>query len=404
MPMNRRQFVQASCTAAAALAMPRWAAAGTFEKTAGDDRILVVINLEGGNDGLNTVVPVSDARYAKLRGRLGLSRAQTIPIDAKTGFHPNLKSLAKLMNRGQLAVIEGVGYPQADLSHFRSNDIWSSGVAETYETTGWLGRALDDLYGQQLAALHSLAFGYAIPPAFYSRAVTTPVIYDPWAFQLNTDPYFPEDDGAKRQAVAAMFAPLGARTHDFIGDVGRMALADSAAVRGAIENHANAPQYPDSDVAHLLQYTAAVISAGLGPRVYWVAQGGYDTHDSQRGEHDGLLLDLDQALSAFLDDLQRHNADRRVAVLVWSEFGRRVEDNGSGGTDHGTAAPVFVLGTQVHGGFYGRRPSLSDLDDDGNLRYTVDFRSVYTTLLRDWIGVDPARVITGSFEPLPFFG
>ena len=153
MTFDRRQFLKASCAAAAALAVPRWAAAGTFDSpAAAQDRILVVINLEGGNDGLNTVIPVSDRRYAALRGRLGLARSQTIPIDAKTGFHPSLRYFAKMMNRGQLAVIEGVGYPQADLSHFRSNDIWSSGVAETYEPTGWLGRALDALYENDAAA------------------------------------------------------------------------------------------------------------------------------------------------------------------------------------------------------------------------------------------------------------
>jgi uncharacterized protein (DUF1501 family) len=418
MTVTRRGFLKTSCGVVAASALlPKWAMAGNIGSTAAaNDNILVVLQLAGGNDGLNTVVPTADPRYAAARPRVALTASQTLKIDARTGFHPNLTSLHQQLMSGRLAVVQNVGYPAPDLSHFRSTDIWESGVAERVETTGWIGRALDSLYAGDAAAMHSIAFGYDLPQAFEGVAVATPVVADPSAFDFQTDPYFSDDDPLQRRAIASLLAQMTTRRHavggpgnpagdpqSAIARVGRNALADAASIRRAASSYQTTAAYPNSDAGNGLKLAAAVIAANTGARIFWITQGGYDTHDSQRGGHDALMLDLDRSLAAFMSDLQAHGSDRRVAVMMWSEFGRRVEDNGSGGTDHGTAGPMFLLGTRVRGGLYGDVPDLGGLDEDGNLKYTVDFRRVYASILADWIGADPRLVLDGEYARLPLF-
>ena len=419
MTITRRGFLQTSCGIVAASALlPKWAMAGNLgSAAAANDNILVVVQLAGGNDGLNTVVPTADARYAAARPRIALTASQTLNVDSRTGFHPNLTSLHQQLMSGHLAVVQNVGYPAPDLSHFRSTDIWESGVAERVETTGWLGRALDSLYAGDASAMHSIALGYDLPSAFEGVAVATPVVADPSVFDFQTDPYYSDDDPLQRRTIASLLAPLTTRrravsTTPFslsadpqaaIARVGRNALADAAVIRSAAAGYQTTATYPDSDVGNGLKLVAAVIAANTGARVFWVTQGGYDTHDSERGGHDALLLDLDRSLAAFTSDLQAHGSYRRVAVMMWSEFGRRVEDNGSAGTDHGTAGPLFLLGARVRGGLYGDPPNLGDLDDDGNLKYSVDFRRIYGSILADWIGADPRLVLQGDYARFPLF-
>lgn len=373
-----------------------------------------IVQMSGGNDGLNTVVPTSDPLYTTARPRVALSPTQTLRVDGRTGFHPNLSGLYGHLQGGRLAVIQSVGYPGADLSHFRSTDVWESGVAERVEDTGWIARMLDSLYSNDVSTMHALAFGYDIPGAFQGGVVATPVVSDPELFNFLTDPYWPDDDPAQRAAINAMLANLASRRRVVggrvsgslsprgeVSKIGRNALRDSSTLRSAMINYQTTVTYPQSDLAKGLRMVAAVVGANIGPRIFWVTQEGYDTHDTQRGDHDALMLDLDQSISAFWQDMQLHNFDNRVIVMTWSEFGRRVEDNGSGGTDHGTAGPVFLLGSRVRGGLYGAPPNLSDLDEDGNLRYSVDFRQIYASLLANWIGADPDLVLQGRYTTLP---
>jgi uncharacterized protein (DUF1501 family) len=420
MTFTRRGFIQTSCGIVGASALlPKWAMAGNLgSAAAANDNILVVVQLAGGNDGLNTVVPTADTRYSAARSRIALTASQTLKVDARTGLHPNLTALHQHLMSGRLAIMQNVGYPAPDLSHFRSTDIWESGVAERVETTGWLGRALDSLYSNDASAIHSIAFGYDMPSAFEGLAVATPVVADPSVFDFQTDPYYSDDDPLQRRAIASLLSPMTTRRRAIgpsalspaadpqaaIARVGRNALADAAAIRLAAAGYQPTGTYPASDLGDGLKLAAAVIAANTGARIFWVTQGGYDTHDSERGDHDALLLDLDRSLAAFTTDLAARGSDRRVAVMMWSEFGRRVEDNASGGTDHGTAGPLFVLGTRVRGGLYGDPPNLGDLDEDGNLKYSVDFRRVYASILSDWIGADPRLVLGGDYAPLPLFG
>jgi uncharacterized protein (DUF1501 family) len=397
------------------MAAPKWLAAGPINAAAAaTDTILVIVQMSGGNDGLNTIVPIADPLYQQTRPRIALSPTQTLRVDSRTGFHPNLNGLFGHLSGGRLAVIQSVGYPGADLSHFRSTDIWESGVSERVEQSGWIARTLDSLYSGDVSTMHALAFGYDVPGAFQGGVVATPVVADPELFNFLTDPYFPDDDLAQRAAINAMLANLASRRRAIgardsgvpslraeVSKTGRNAIADSVAIRNAVTTYQTTVAYPVSDLANGLKMVAAVIGANVGPRIFWVTQEGFDTHDTERGTHDALMLDLDGAISAFWQDMQLHNFDRRVILMTWSEFGRRVEDNGSGGTDHGTAGPVFLLGARVRGGLYGDPPNLGNLDEDGNLRYSVDFRQVYASILRNWIGADPDLILQGQYPTLP---
>ena len=406
MAIDRRTLLRRGCMAASAAVFPSWGAAGLFRapgsarRVASGDTILVVIQLGGGNDGLNTVVPIADSAYRAARPRIGLTPEQTLSVDSSTGLHPSLSHLHGYLGEGKLAIVQGVGYPRPDLSHFRSTDVWESGVAERVELTGWLGRALDSIYSADAAALHSISWGNDSPNAFRGQTVITPAVFDPDHFRFETDG---QEDEAKQRAIRAMLTPIGASEHDFIANVGAIGLADSAAIIAARDSYTSTVTYPDTGLGFWLRLTAAAISADVGPRIYWASQGGdYDTHATQRGRHDDLLADLDACVDAFYRDLVEHGQDSRVVLITWSEFGRRVEDNESGGTDHGTSAPMFVLGSRVRGGLFGEPPSLTDLDLDGNLRYSVDFRSVYSSLLANWIDADPVPILFDSYPTIDF--
>jgi uncharacterized protein (DUF1501 family) len=400
MVLDRRTLLARSClTAAAWAARPKWSAAGIFRTSSqslASDTILVVVDMNGGNDGLNTVVPFGSHAYAAARPRIALSGSQLLPIDSKTGLHPSLSRLYGHLQSGRLAIVQGVGYPGPDMSHFRSDDIWETGVPERVEGSGWVGRALDQLYKNDAEAIHAITMSGDIP-AFHAEYVTTPVISDPGLFN------YPHDDPILATALRAMLRPTGASNRDYVAHVGDIALADVEAVQAAFASYSSTIAYPDqSGLAMALRLTASVIFGDLGPRVFWVVQGGYDTHSNQLGDHGNLLSELDQSLDAFYRDLVEHGYDQRVVVMTYSEFGRRVEDNGSGGTDHGSAGLMFVLGTKVRGGLFGAPPSLADLDPDGNLRHSVDFRQVYASLLANWIDTDPVPVLFGGYPTISF--
>jgi uncharacterized protein (DUF1501 family) len=398
MPIDRRSLIQRSClTAASFAAFPRWAAAGLFrersrERAAADpDTVLVVIQLNGGNDGLNTLVPFADPVYLTARPLLALPGSETLRLDAKSGLHPSLANLYRYLGSGQLAIIQSVGYPGPDMSHFRSDDIWESAVPDRVEATGWLGRALKQIYGEDTEQLRGASFSGDVT-AFHD----VPVMSDPGSFR-----YY-QDDPALAAALPAMLTPTGQPNRAYVGHIGELAVADVGVVQQALAQYTSSVVYPpDSGFAGSLQQIVALIAADVGPRIFFTGQGGYDTHSSQLGDQAKLLAELDQSLDAFYRDLVAHGLDKRVVVMTYSEFGRRVEDNGSGGTDHGTANLMFVLGTGVRGGLYGKPPSLKDLDPDGNLKFTTDLRTVYGSILANWIDTDPTPVV-GDFPTLPF--
>jgi uncharacterized protein (DUF1501 family) len=358
-----------------------------------DDRILVVVQLDGGNDGINTVVPFTDDGYARYRKAIRLPEKRLIKINGEVGLHRAMNDAGKLLDSGRLAIVPGVGYPNPNRSHFRSREIWQSARFDPLEHTGlgWIGRALDGGPSPTDGAPAALLIGPDSPPPALRGRRSVSAALD------RVDDYALAD-----QDESALNAAGG--IDDELGTFLRRSLLDAYAAAdrlGALARHDDAgATYPECELARRLNLTARLIKAGLGTRVYYMEQGDYDTHGHQVARHAPLLEDLCGSIKAFLDDLTASKLADRVLVLVFSEFGRRVQENGSMGTDHGTAGPIFLAGSGVKPGLAGSYPSLTDLED-GDLKMTVDFRRVYATVLERWLGLPSKEAVGGRFELLP---
>jgi uncharacterized protein (DUF1501 family) len=359
-----------------------------------DERILVVVQLDGGNDGINTVVPFGDDGYARYRTAIRLPEKRLIKINGDVGLHPAMGAAGKLLDSGWLAIVPGVGYPHPNRSHFRSREIWQSARFDPLEHTGlgWIGRALDGGPRPADGAPAALLIGPdSPPPAIRGRRSVSAALdrLDDYAL-------------ADQEQVAHWRARDEA--DDDLGAFLRRSLLDAHAAADrldAVARHGDAgASYPDCELARRMHLTASLVKAGLGTRVYYLEQGDYDTHGHQLARHAPLLTDLCGSIKAFLDDLAASKLADRVVVMVFSEFGRRVQENGSMGTDHGTAGPVFLAGPGVKPGLAGLYPSLMDLDD-GDLKMTVDFRRLYATILESWLGLPSREAVGGPFETLP---
>ena len=386
--LHRRDFLRCAACATAAVALPTPIRAWTRARPRADRRTLVLLHLEGGNDGLNTVIPYADPRYAALRPGLARRGAEVLKLDGKVGLHSNLEGLKSLFESDRAAILLGVGYPAPDLSHFRATEIWHSAEPDRSPSQGWIGRALDATPRE--LPLRAVSIG-AEPPLVLS-ALTTPTT------TVQSFSRFRVPD-----ALASIDA-LYDRCASAPGTLGAAGRAGAAAVRAARKIATLTPSARDygqaGELGSTLRKVAALAASDESPEVIACAFGGFDTHASQRGTHDQLLRQLGAGLAAFDADVRERGVDDRVLVVVYSEFGRRPAENASGGTDHGTACPIFVVGKRVRKNLYGEQPPLDDLDA-GNLRHAVDFRRVYASLLKDWLGVDP-RPVVGAFDPLPF--
>ncbi len=385
--------------------------------TGRDGPILVVLQLAGGNDGLNTLVPWADDAYFRARPKLAIPAGRTLKLNDMLGLHPKLTTLANLYGSGQLAVVQGVGYPNPNRSHFRSTEIWQTAAdADETLTTGWLGRYFDaccegadpavgvsigSQTPQAFAAAGGKGISFARPEQFRFQAEQSS---DPEAIaglfrEINAAPDEANDGGS-----IGMLAGSGGGDGDTLDFLKRTALDAqmSSDQVVAITRKSKAPfAYPGGGLANSLNLVARLITGGLPTRVYYVSQGGYDTHSSQGGAHERLLGELDAALGAFTKDLQHQGNFGRVTLMTFSEFGRRVAENDSGGTDHGAAASLFVLGGGVKPGIYGRTPSLTDLRG-GDLVHSVDFRSVYATVLEKWLRAPSKEILRGSYPTMGF--
>jgi uncharacterized protein (DUF1501 family) len=373
----------------------------------GDGRILVVVQLDGGNDGLNTVVPYRNDEYHKRRPRLGLSAKDVLKIDDHVGFNSALEGLATLLQKEWLAIVQGVGYPNPQRSHFESMATWQTARLNSDATQpGWLARAIDqrpDSTGDA-PALHihdkslvpkALAGGRQVVPSFARLD------------QFRRPVGLPAEAGGADQAEA--LARLSRQTRGAPGSllqfVERCTLvthASSERLGQLMDNKASTKVvYPEYlRLAKRLELVARLVKAGLSTPIYYTQLDGFDTHADQLARHTFLLRELGTAIKLFFDDLEAAGEADRVLVLVFSEFGRRLAENASGGTDHGTAAPVFVAGKAVSAGVHGPYPNLTDLDD-GDPKHAIDFRRIYTTLLHDWLGCPAEAVLGGKFEGLP---
>jgi uncharacterized protein (DUF1501 family) len=416
---TRRDFIKTGAGAiGAGLALPvlnKTAAGTTIVKTLLDDatgngNILVIVELAGGNDGLNTVIPLAqyDA-YASVRPTIKLDKAQVLPLAGSTtmGLTPNLSGIKPLDDMGKLAIIQAVGYPNPNLSHFTSRDIWysanTSANISTAQRTGWIGRQ-SALYGNKANPLDTVAIG-VVNTSLYAPGATVAGISSANAYQYMTDARFTGDRN-NQVAVARMVDANTSPDSQYIDlfETSEVNALDSAgSVSAANSGYSSTVTYPaNNGFASGLQLIAklATASANLGTRVFYISTGGFDTHANQANDQPRLHQQVAAGLKAFYDDLVAHGIADRVLIMAWSEFGRRVAENNSG-TDHGTANNVYIIGGRVKGGVYGVDPSLTDLSG-GNLKFKIDFRQVYATIIQQWLGGDSVQVLGGNFTTLGF--
>jgi uncharacterized protein (DUF1501 family) len=364
------------------------------------ERILVVLELTGGNDGLNTVVPFGDPAYYRARPNLGIPDRTVIKVADGFGFHPSMVGFERLYKDGLMGIVHGCGYEHPSFSHFSSMSFWHTGVPNGGEALGWLGRLADGTYDP---STHNVIVNIGNSQSLAVRSGKhSPLVFD--------DPARFRREGTDAEK-AALVALSQARTTtnaalEFLASTATNAVGSSDFVRQASAAYRTTVDYGIGNAfGGGLQRVAALIAAKMPTRLYYVTYQGnsFDTHVQQPDLHTRLLMYTADAVRAFMEDIARIGRADDVAVMMFTEFGRRVEENGSLGTDHGTATPMFILGRHVKGGFYGRPPSLTDLDD-GNLKMTTDFRSVYATMIKEWLGYDDTRsVLKGQFEPLGVF-
>ena len=368
--------------------------------TTNRENILVVVQLTGANDYMNTVVPYSNPLYRDNRPTVGIAPEEALPIDGDFGFNPAMAPVKELYDRGKVAVLNGVGYPNPNRSHFRSMDIWHTCEPEKIATEGWLGKAIRDLDPSGENVVTGVNVGRGLPRAMALPGVPVASVGDLDSYGVLNE--F-ADNPRRSEALntfARMYAPAIGRgpVMEYLGQTGQGALRGADLLQQAPGKYSSSIEYAATPIARNLQTIAKVLTAELGTRVFYTQHAGYDTHANQPAVQPQLLRELAQGLSDFQADLEEHGCSDRVLLYVFTEFGRRVRDNGSG-TDHGSGGGGFVIGDRVKGGMYGQYPSLREENLlEGDLHFTQDFRGVYSTILEKWLGLDPKPIVGGVFE------
>lgn len=420
---TRREFLRTSMLGAAVswtlpvflqktfLSMDAVAADSAIQTVTGKDGpILVVLQMAGGNDGLNTVIPFAQEAYQKARPTLAIKADATHKLNDAIGLHPQLTGLKALYDEGCLAVLQGVGYPNPNRSHFRSTDIWQTAEPQKHSNKGWLGKYFDSCcHGADPTV--GVSIGGSAPLAFSAEHPTGVSFSKPERYRwFNTDAQAEsayrelnqnESEGGGSINMVAGGKKSQISNLDFLERTALDAQLSSDKILEIAAKYRSVVEYPNSAIADSLSLVGRMIAGGLPTRVYYVSQGGYDTHRDQLGSHEKLMAQLSEALSAFFKDLKQQGNFQRVTLMTFSEFGRRVAENGSEGTDHGAAGPLFVAGGAVKGGLYGAYPSLTDLAN-GDLKYSVDFRSIYATLLERWLHAPSDKILGGRYPSMSF--
>jgi uncharacterized protein (DUF1501 family) len=368
------------------------------------DPVLVVLQLSGGNDYLNTVIPSNNPLYRDNRPAVGIPDDQILHIDNNHGFHPAMAPLKKFWDEGKLAIMHGVGYANSPRSHFRSMDIWHTCEPDKVGTEGWLGRVAREIDPNKENVVTTVSFGPSLFRALSGPGVPVACVAGP----LERYGFLPTiQEQTQRLKVldrfARMYSPMvGSGVMEYLGTTGLDSLKGADILKVAPQKYASTVKYPDTPIARKLRGAAQVHMADLGTRIFYCDHGSFDTHASQNPGHGNLWTAVSEGLDAFMTDLRQHDHADNVIILLFSEFGRRVHDNGSG-TDHGAAGPVFVLGEKVTGGHYGEYPSLKAEDlVQGDLNPNMDFRGVYSTILEKWLKMDPKPIVGGTFEQPAF--
>jgi uncharacterized protein (DUF1501 family) len=401
--------------------------------TGKDSTILVVLQMAGGNDGINTVVPYSNDHYHQARPKIGLAAGDVLRVTDDIGFHSSLKGFKELYDGGELSVVQGVGYPNPNRSHFRSTEIWQTASdSDRIEKYGWVGRYFDSACKGADPTV-GVTIGSTLPEAFFAKHSKGICFSNPQSYRFVSNGSATEESYKKLNELE-MSSPLpdggpsmtpdvgtvdsansggsiamlpagmpmtGGRAVDFITRTALDAQHSSDEIRGIAAKVQNQATYPGSVLGGSLKMVAKLIGGGLPTRIYYVSQGGYDTHTNQVATQQRLLQDLGDSMKAFVDDMKAQGNMQRVLVMTFSEFGRRVSENANGGTDHGAAAPMFIVGNKVKAGLLGQYPSLAPQDlFEGDIKYSTDFRSVYAGVLESWLKTKSAPILGKQFPLL----
>ena len=370
------------------------------------DPVLVVLQLSGGNDILNTLVPYTNPLYYDNRPNVRIPEDQVLPINDTLGFNPNMAPLKALYDAGKVAVIQGVGYPTPNRSHFRSMDIWHTCEPEKMADEGWLGRAIRDLDPNKENVLTGVNFGRGLPKALAAPGVPVASAGSLESYGVLTTIELEEQRTQALDIFARMYSPsMGTGpVMEYLSQTGMDAMNGADILATATAKYSSTVEYGGSSMSQYMRNIAQVHCADLGTRILYTTApyNSFDTHATQMSAHAGLCTNLSQSVGDFFDDLKEHNATENVVLLLFTEFGRRVHDNGSG-TDHGAGGAAFVIGDAIKGGLYGEYPSLAEEKlMDGDLHFNNDFRGLYATLLEDWLGLDSKPIVNGSFEKFDF--
>ena len=368
------------------------------------DRVLVVIQLSGGNDGLNTVIPYNDGLYYDYRSTVGIPQDQVLALDDEFGFNPNMGPIKGLWDEGKVAVVSGIGYPNPNRSHFRSMDVWHTAEPDKIGSDGWLGRTIRELDPKSENVLTGVNFGRGLPRALACKGVPVASVGD-----LETYGLFPDmqDERLRKYALDAFTKMYGGTegkdaVAQFLGQTGTDALKGADILRTAPAKYSSSVEYAANPIAQSMKGVAQVMLADLGTRICYAEHGSYDTHAGGLPAQAKLWDEVSGAVSDFMDDLKEHGLEDDAVILLFSEFGRRIRDNGSG-TDHGSGSVSFVIGGPVKGGMYGQYPSLKEEDQlEGDLHFSNDFRSTYSTILEKAMGLEASPIVNGQFEHFDF--
>ena len=369
----------------------------------GHSKSLVFVQLTGGNDALNTVVPINDEHYYYFRPAVQFQPEELLELDGNIGLNPNMTAIKGLWDEGKVAIINGIGYPNPNRSHFRSMDIWHTAEPTKVATEGWLGQLTRDLDPQGENVLTAVNFGRGLPRALSAQGVPVASVGDLATYGLYPDI---RDEAIRNQTLDMFSQMYGGSGKDavkeFIQQTGRGVMQGADTLGTAPRNYSSSIEYADTSIAQSLRDAAQVMFGDIGTRIFYTIQGSYDTHAGEVPVHAKLIGELSNAVGDFWDDVEEHGYENDTAIVIFSEFGRRIKDNGSG-TDHGSGGVAFVIGGGVKGGLYGDFPSLAPEDQlEGDMHFNNDFRSAYTTLLEDWMGVDAKPIVNGTFEKLEF--
>jgi uncharacterized protein (DUF1501 family) len=371
------------------------------------DPVLVVLQLTGANDYLNSIIPYTNPYYRDARPRVAIPEDKVLPIDDELAFNPNMGTVKQLYDQGKVAIIHGIGYENSPRSHFRSMDIWHTCEPDRVGTEGWAGKVIRDLDPQGENVLKGINFGQGLPRALALRGVPVTSVsdLDNYGFLSGVPGLSAEQERSRLvERFARMYAPaIGTGpVMDYLGQTGRDALKGADILKVAPQKYSSTVEYGDTPIAKSLKSVAQVHLAGLGTQLFYTQHGSFDTHFNQMPMHAKLWVDVSRAIGDFFDDLREHDAGDNLIMMIFTEFGRRVRDNGTG-TDHGAGGVAFVIGDGVKGGMYSTYPSLKPEDlSQGDLAPSYDFRGFYSTVVDRWLGLDPVPIVGGNFEQLDF--